>query len=314
MPSLTLSTPSFQSVCASYFQLCKPKVVSLIAFTALVGILLASNQDTQWGLALVALIGISLAAAAGAAVNHYVDARIDALMSRTKNRPLPSGALHPASALVFAGVLAAIAMYLLAVYVNLLTAWLTFFSMIGYAVVYTVFLKRRTPHNIVLGGAAGAMPPLLGWTAITGAVSTEAIVLFLIIFIWTPPHFWALAIKRRKEYAKADIPMLPVTHGVHFTKQQILIYTLMLFAISLLPFVIKMSGIIYLAGAVPIGFGFIWHAYQLYRASDDRLAGPTFGYSIYYLFLLFLFLLLDHYIGGYLRESLLLTPWQFKYL
>jgi len=289
----------------TYLALCKPKVVLLIVFTAIVGLLLASGSSPAWTTAVFAILGIGLAAAAGAAANHWVDRRIDAVMARTQNRPLPQHRISPLAVIVFALLLATLSMLLLATRVNGLTALLTFISMIGYAVIYTVFLKPATPYNIVLGGAAGATPPLLGWTAVTGQVHTEALLLFLIIFIWTPPHFWALAIKRRKEYAKAKIPMLPVTHGVAFTKLQILLYTIMLIAISVLPFFIEMSGLIYLAGALALGFGFLWHAVQLFREKGDTQAGPTFAYSIFYLSMLFGFLLVDHYVRIIVRAWLL---------
>ena len=279
----------------SYYELCKPNVVFLIAFTALAGMLLAVPGMPPLGTVAIALLGISLGSAAGATVNHVVDHRIDALMARTMNRPVVQGDVSQRSAVIFALLMGAISMILLVVYVNALTAILTFISMIGYAVIYTMYLKRSTPHNIVIGGAAGATPPLLGWTAITGEVNTEALLLFLIIFIWTPPHFWALAIKRRADYARADVPMLPLTHGVQFTKEHIVLYTLMLFAVTLMPFIIKMSGLIYLAGAVALGIGFIYHAVVLYREEEDDHAMKTFSYSILYLGLLFSFLLLDHY-------------------
>ncbi len=279
----------------SYFALCKPKVVSLIIFTAVVGMLLASPGAVNWVLVCYATLGIGLAASAGAAMNHWVDRRIDAIMYRTQNRPLPQSDISPASVVVFALALAAISIVLLVTKVNFLTAWLTFISMVGYAIIYTMFLKPATPYNIVWGGAAGAAPPLLGWVAITGEVHTEALLLFLIIFIWTPPHFWALAIKRREEYAKANVPMLPVTHGVAHTKLQILLYTILLVAVTVVPFFIKMSGLIYLSGALALGIGFLWHATKLYRQEGDEHAGPTFGFSIFYLSLLFGFLLLDHY-------------------
>ncbi len=279
----------------TYFALCKPKVVSLIVFTAVVGILLASAGDPPWARAFFAILGIGLAAGAGAAANHWIDRRIDALMARTQNRPLPQHKIKPASVVVFTLALATVSMLILVTQVNMLTAWLTFISMIGYAIIYTVFLKPNTPYNIVLGGAAGATPPLLGWTAVTGEVHTEALLLFLIIFVWTPPHFWALAIKRREEYSKAKVPMLPVTHGVAFTKQLILFYTVMLVVISVVPFFIEMSGLIYLCGAISLGVGFIWYAFRLFMEEGDSHAGPTFGYSIFYLSMLFGFLLLDHY-------------------
>jgi protoheme IX farnesyltransferase len=227
-------------------------------------------------------------------------------MERTRDRPLASGDLSQGKALVFALSIGALGILMLVVFVNLLTAILTFFSLVGYALIYTMYLKRATPQNIVLGGAAGAAPPLLGWTAVTGHVETEALLLFLIIFIWTPPHFWALAIRRRKEYAKADIPMLPVTHGVEFTKLQILLYTILLFVVTMMPFVIQMSGLIYLAGAIALGVGFLFYAIKLYRDKEpDAIAMKTFGYSIFYLSLLFAFLLIDHYARLFIRGYLL---------
>lgn len=278
-----------------YLELCKPKVVALIAFTALVGMLLSTHGAVPLVPFLAGLAGISLAAASGAAINHWVDRRIDAVMARTSGRPLPSGDLQGGNALLFALVLGALAMGVLVTWVNTLTAILTFVALIGYAVIYTLFLKRNTPQNIVLGGAAGAAPPLLGWTAITGELAPEALLLFLIIFVWTPPHFWSLAIRRREEYAKAGIPMLPVTHGVAITKVQILLYTLLLVAVTLIPFVIQMSGLIYLAGALALGYGFLRHAWRFYREEGDSLAMKTFAYSIFYLSLLFAFFLADHY-------------------
>ncbi len=286
----------------SYYELCKPKVVYLIVFTGFVGMLLASPGGLPpLDILIAANLGIGLAAASGAALNHMIDQRIDALMHRTENRPLPSGRLDTLHVFFFAVSLGVLAMAILVAFVNDLTAFLTFIALIGYAVIYTVFLKRNTPQNIVLGGAAGAAPPLLGWAAVTGEVGTEALLLFLIIFVWTPPHFWALAIRRRKEYAKAKIPMLPVTHGVPFTKEQILLYTLLLFTVSLMPAVIQMSGLIYLSGAVALGIGFIYYAWRLYRDDSDALAMKTFGYSIFYLSLLFAFLLADHYVREFFR-------------
>lgn len=278
-----------------YYNLTKPKVVLLIIFTAVVGMLLAGIETVPLSQSLAAIAGIALASASGAAINHWVDQKIDVIMERTKNRPLPHGDLSSAQALIFALSLAAIAMVLLVVWVNNLTAILTFISLVGYAVIYTVFLKRATPQNIVLGGAAGAAPPLLGWTAITGTINTEAILLFLIIFIWTPPHFWALAIRRKDEYAKAGIPMLPVTHGVKYTKLLILLYSLMLLSVSLLPFIIKMSGLIYLVAAIILGVIFVIYAWKLYIDEKNEYAMKTFSYSILYLSLIFLFLLADHY-------------------
>ncbi|MFQ3188319.1 MAG: protoheme IX farnesyltransferase [Gammaproteobacteria bacterium] len=290
MTTLTMTTWS------QYYKLTKPKVVYLIVFTAMVGMLLAVDGAVPLDIFVFGLLGIGFAAASGAAINHVVDERIDQLMERTKDRPIASGDIGQGKALVFALSLGAIGIAMLLVFINVLTAILTFFSLVGYALIYTMYLKRATPQNIVLGGAAGAAPPLLGWTAVTGQVETEALLLFLIIFIWTPPHFWALAIRRREEYAKADIPMLPVTHGVYFTKIQILLYTILLFIVTLVPFLIQMSGLIYLAGAVSLGIGFLYYAIKLYRDDEPNvIAMKTFGYSIFYLSVLFGFLLLDHY-------------------
>ncbi len=300
MRSLTFATWS------QYYNLTKPKVVFLIVFTAMVGMLLAADGAVPINIFICGLLGIGLAAASGAAINHVVDEHIDRIMERTKNRPLVSGGLQQKNALIFALSLGVLGISILVVFVNLLTAVLTFFSLVGYALIYTMYLKRATPQNIVLGGAAGAAPPLLGWTAVTGSVETEALLLFLIIFIWTPPHFWALAIRRREEYAKADIPMLPVTHGVEFTKIQILLYTILLFIVTLMPFIIQMSGLIYLSGAIALGIGFLYYAIKLYRDKEPNvIAMKTFGYSIFYLSLLFGFLLADHYVRLIIREYFL---------
>jgi heme o synthase len=289
-----------------YWNLTKPKVVLLIVFTALVGMLLAADGALPLDILIFGLAGIGLSAASGAAINHVVDRHIDALMDRTRGRPLPTGGLDQVQALTFAIGIGFLGIALLVTFVNTLTAVLTFFSLVGYALVYTMYLKRATPQNIVLGGAAGAAPPLLGWTAVTGSVETEALLLFLIIFIWTPPHFWALAIRRKDEYAKAKIPMLPVTHGVDFTKIQILLYTILLFLVTLMPFLIQMSGLIYLAGAVSLGVGFIYYAVKLYLdKTPNKLAMKTFSYSILYLSLLFGFLLADHYVRLFIRAFVL---------
>jgi protoheme IX farnesyltransferase len=286
-----------------YYSLTKPKVVYLIVFTAMVGMLLAADGFPPLDIFVFGLLGIGLAAASGAAINHVVDEHIDRIMERTRNRPLVSGDLDQKSALIFALSIGALGISILVVFVNVLTAILTFFSLVGYALIYTMYLKRATPQNIVLGGAAGAAPPLLGWTAVTGSVQTEALLLFLIVFIWTPPHFWALAIRRRDEYARADIPMLPVTHGVDFTKIQILLYTILLFIVTLMPFLVQMSGLIYLSGAIALGIGFLFYAIKLYRAEQPNvIAMKTFGYSIYYLSLLFAFLLVDHYARVFIRN------------
>ena len=288
-----------------YLALCKPKVVLLILFTALVGMFLSTDGLVPFNAWFWGLNGIALAAAAGAALNHWVDAETDTQMERTHHRPLPGGRIGSRQAVAFALVLAALSMAVLLTFVNALTAALTFASMVGYAVIYSMFLKRSTPQNIVLGGAAGAAPPVLGWTAVTGEIHGEALLLFLIIFVWTPPHFWALAIKRVDEYAKAGVPMLPVAYGIAFTKLHILLYAVLLVVVTLMPFVVMMSGVIYLAGALALGLGFIWHAVKLYRAEGDRHAMKTFGYSIFYLSALFAFLLLDHYARIFIRAFFL---------
>jgi len=280
-----------------YLTLCKPKVVALIVFTAVVGMLLAVPGLVPLDLLLLGTVGIGLGAASGAAFNQVVDQRIDAVMARTRARPLPGGRLDAGAAAIFAAGLSLLSFLVLAIGVNLLTAVLTLASMVGYSVVYTMFLKRATPQNIVIGGAAGAMPPVLGWTAITGTLDPEALLLFLIIFAWTPPHFWALAIHRRDDYAKAGVPMLPVTHGVPFTRLHILLYTAILFAVSLLPFAAGMSGPLYLGGAVFLGVAFMGHALRLYF-DGDALGVPmrTFNFSIWYLAALFSVMVVDHYL------------------
>jgi heme o synthase len=282
---------------ADYFELTKPKVVSLIVFTAVVGMFLATPGLPPLAALVWGTLGIGLASGAAAAINHVLDARIDAEMARTRSRPLPQGNVSEALALSFAFVLGAGSMLILAVAVNALTAVLTFFSLIGYAVIYTVWLKRATPQNIVIGGAAGAAPPVLGWTAVTNSVDPNALLLFLIIFAWTPPHFWALAIARREEYMKAGIPMLPVAYGVEFTRLHILLYTILLCIVTLLPWLTGMSGLIYLAAAVVLGVIFTRHAIALRRSdAPAHLPMTVFRYSINYLMLLFAALLLDHYV------------------
>ncbi|HEX6928545.1 MAG TPA: heme o synthase [Gammaproteobacteria bacterium] len=284
-----------------YYELTKPRVVSLIAFTAIVGMLLAVPGMVPLDRFFFGLAGIWLAAASAAALNHLIDRRADAEMHRTRNRPLPTGHVKEHEVLVFALVLGGISMLMLWFLVNPLTAVLTFFSLIGYAVVYTVFLKRATPQNIVIGGAAGAAPPVLGWTAITGDISAEPLLLFLIVFVWTPPHFWALAIHRRDDYARVNIPMLPVTHGIPFTRLQIILYTILLVVVSLLPYLIGMSGLLYLAGALVLGGVFLYYSIAMRFKDDERLPMKTFGYSITYLAGIFLFLLVDHYLHFFLK-------------
>ena len=286
-----LSAPNWRD----YLELCKPRVVSLIIFTAIIGMLLSTPGLVPLDTLLIATFGIGLAAASAAALNHVADYRLDALMERTRHRPLPQGELNPRQALVFALVLGFLSMYLLIAFINVLTAALTFLSLIGYAVIYTMYLKHATPLNIVIGGAAGAAPPVLGWTAVTGTLDPHALLLFLIIFAWTPPHFWALAIYRRTEYAKAKIPMLPITHGTEFTRLQVLFYTLLLVAVTLLPFATFMCGTFYLIGAMVLNVGFLYYAIRMQFDSRDELAYATFKYSIVYLTALFLVLFIDHY-------------------
>ncbi len=279
-----------------YAALTKPRIVALMVFTAWVGMLLSADGAVGWPRIVFGLLGIALASASGAAFNHIIDRRIDGAMERTRHRPLPSGSVETAQALLFAATLGISAVVILAVGVNALTALLTAGAMIGYAVVYTAFLKRTTPQNVVWGGAAGAAPPLLGAVAVTGEITTQAILLFLIVFIWTPPHFWPLAIHRQEEYARVNLPMLPLTHGVRFTKSQVLIYTFMLLSVSLLPFASGLSGWFYLGAALPLGAGFIYHAFRFYRSDGDGHAMATFRYSIWYLFLLFAALIVDRYV------------------
>lgn len=282
----------------SIYELAKPKVVGLIVFTAFVGMLLASpagmiNGETVF----FALLGIALASAAGAAINHLLDERYDAVMDRTHNRPLPTARVNNREVLLVALSWAALSMGILVWQVNVLTAVLTFMALIGYAVIYTVYLKHSTPQNIVWGGAAGAAPPLLGWTAMTGQVTIEGLILFLIIFLWTPPHFWPLAIRRVDDYRRAGIPMLPVVKGIQHTKYQILLYTMVLVSVSLLPTTVGMSGLPYFFAAAILGVVYLMYAWRLYRDPENRLAMPTFGYSILYLMLLFAALLVDHYLS-----------------
>ncbi len=284
------------SLAGRYLMLCKPRVVYLIVFTAVVGMFLATPAWPPLNALVAGTLGIGLAASSAAAINHLLDQRIDAVMARTRNRPLPRGQLRPAQVLWFALILCVVSMILLLVWVNSLTAMLTFFSLVGYAIIYTVWLKRATPQNIVIGGAAGAAPPVLGWTAVTGSLDPNALILFLIIYAWTPPHFWALAIHRRRDYAAANIPMLPVTHGVQFTRWHILFYTILLVIVTILPYLTGMSGLPYLAGVTVLNIGFLWYALRMLSGKDERLPMQTFGYSIIYLMLLFAFLLVDHYL------------------
>jgi len=279
-----------------YYALTKPGVVQLLVFTAIVGMFLAVPGMVPWTALIAGSLGIGLAAAAGAVVNQILDQRIDAQMARTRNRPLPQGRISERDALAFAMGLGLAGLAVLVLFVNVLTAALTFASLIGYAVVYTVYLKRATPQNIVIGGAAGAAPPVLGWAAVTGTVDPHALLLFLIIFTWTPPHFWALAIARRSDYERADIPMLPVTHGVELTKSFVVYYTVLLLIVTVLPYLTGMTGMLYLFGALLLGGGFLYYALKLKFAPFEDSPMATFRYSIWYLMALFSFLLIDHYI------------------
>ena len=286
----------------AFYSLTKPRVVSLIVFTAVIGMFLAVGWDRLptaafWWTALAATVGIGLVAGSAAAVNCLVEQGIDAKMQRTRWRPLPRGELSALETVVFAGIVGGFGLWLLVHFVNALTMWLTLGTFVGYAILYTLVLKPLTPQNIVIGGASGAMPPVLGWAAVTGQVTTEALLLFLIIFAWTPPHFWSLALYRTEDYAKAGVPMLPVTHGSRYTRLQVLLYTLILFGVSLLPFAVRMSGWLYFAAAVALGAVYIGYAVRIFVRYSDALARSCFRYSIVYLAALFAALLIDHYLA-----------------
>ena len=290
-----LKLPNARSSFQNFLALCKPRVTLLIVFTAVIGMFLATPGMVPLSILLTATIGIGMASGAAAAFNHLVEQSIDAKMARTRARPLPTGQLTSTQTFMFSAIMASIGLAILYVYVNPLTMWLTLATFIGYAVIYTIFLKPATPLNIVIGGLSGAMPPALGWAAVTGNVSAEAWVLVLIIFAWTPPHFWALALYRREEYAKSGLPMLPVTHGEEYTRLQILLYTIILSAVTLLPFAMRMSGFIYLGAVLLLDGVFMVYAISLFRKYSDALAKSMFKFSILYLTLLFAALLLDHY-------------------
>ena len=290
------TTVSPQARWRDYLELCKPSVVALMMLTAVIGMFLATPGMVPWQVLVFGNLGIALCAASAAAVNHLVDRRIDAVMARTRARPMVRGAVDTRHAIAFAAVIGVAGMAILILLVNPLTAWLTLASLVGYAFIYTFWLKRATPQNIVIGGLAGAAPPLLGWTVVTNEVHGYALLLVLIIFAWTPPHFWALAIHRKEEYAKVEIPMLPVTHGEKHTALHVLLYTLILIAVTLLPFATGMSGPLYLLGAVVLGLGFLYWAVLLMVGKDPRVPMQTFWYSIIYLMALFVVMLLDHYI------------------
>ena len=278
-----------------YYEMCKPNVVILMLLTSLVGMFMAVPGMVPWPVLIWGNIGIAMVSGAAAVINHVIDRRIDGQMSRTHNRPVAKGKVKPVHALVFAGVLTAFGLGILFIFINPITAWLTLASSIGYAFIYTGYLKRATPQNIVIGGMAGAMPPLLGWAAVTGTVEPNALLLVLIIYAWTPPHFWALAIHRRDEYAKVEIPMLPVTHGLKFTGLQILLYTVLMIIATMLPYIVGMSGFIYVVGVTLLNLRFLYWAVLLYRGAYEKAAMKTFWYSIIYLMLLFVLLLVDHH-------------------
>jgi protoheme IX farnesyltransferase len=293
--SSSLAGQPLASRFSQFYQLTKPRVVSLIVFTAVIGMFLAVPGMVPLQALVAGTIGIALTAGAAAAFNCLVEQKIDAVMTRTSRRPLPRGQVTSLQTLVFAGIVGGAGLVVLYQWVNALTMWLTFATFIGYAIIYTVLLKPMTPQNIVIGGASGAMPPVLGWAAVTGEIAPEALLLFLIIFAWTPPHFWALALYRKLEYAKAGVPMLPVTHGDKFTRLHVLLYTVILTAVTLMPFVTHMSGAIYLVATLVLNAVFLWYAVRIYVAYSDRLARRTFRYSIFYLTALFAALLVDHY-------------------
>ncbi|MBV8658567.1 MAG: protoheme IX farnesyltransferase [Burkholderiales bacterium] len=294
--SLNKPGPSLAQQARDFAALAKPRVVLLIVFCAVIGMFLATPGLPRLVPVLAATIGIGLVAGAAAAINCLVEQKIDAVMARTRARPLPRGQLNNRQTLAFALVVGGTGLVLLYVWVNVLTMWLTLATFVGYAIIYTVLLKPNTPQNIVIGGASGAMPPLLGWAAITGTVSHDAMILFLIIFAWTPPHFWALALYRREEYARAGLPMLPVTHGELFTRLHVLLYTIILTAVTLLPVATRMSGAIYLVATLLLDGVFLLYAWRIWRNYSDALARATFRYSILYLSLLFAALLVDHYV------------------
>ena len=279
-----------------FLELCKPRVVALMLLTSLIGMLLATDGWVELHVLILGNLGIAMCAGAAAVINHVVDRSIDTKMARTFNRPVAQGRVQPRDAFIFSAIIGTLGFAVLAIFINVLTAWLTMLASVGYALIYTLFLKRATPQNIVIGGIAGAAPPLLGWTAVTGEVHGHALLLVLIIFAWTPPHFWALAIHRRAEYASVDIPMLPVTHGEQYTKLHVFLYTVMLLAVSLLPFATHMFGWLYLLGAVVLGLGYIYYVVVLWLAKKPSAGMDAFWYSIVYLMALFVIMLLDHYL------------------
>ena len=294
---MTITTVSSQrALWRDYLELTKPRVVALMIITTIVGMLLAVDGMVPLDILLLGNVGIALCAGSAAVVNHVVDQRIDTLMKRTKNRPVAQGRIEDWQAILFSLLLGVFGMAVLLIYINALTAWLTFGALIGYAFIYTMLLKRATPQNIVIGGLAGAAPPLLGWTAVTNSIDGHALLLVLIIFAWTPPHFWALAIARKEDYANAEIPMLPVTHGDRYTRLHILLYTIIMLIVTVLPWVTGMFGVFYLLGAICLGGGFLYWSIEILREKNPRAPMATFKYSILYLFSLFIIMLADHYI------------------
>jgi len=294
--STSLAGQPLASRLGQFYQLTKPRVVSLIVFTAVIGMFLSTPGMVPLQALIAGTLGIAFTAGAAAAINCLVEQRLDALMARTRYRPLPRGQVTSLQTLVFAGVVGGTGLVILYQWVNTLTMWLTLATFVGYAIVYTLVLKPLTPQNIVIGGASGAMPPVLGWTAVTGEIASDALILFLIIFAWTPPHFWALALYRKGDYARAGVPMLPVTHGDKFTRLHVLLYTVILVAVTLMPFVTRMSGAIYLGTVLALDAVFLYYAVRIYVGYSDRLAQRTFRYSIFYLTALFAALLVDHYV------------------
>ena len=294
--STSLASQPLASRLGQFYQLTKPRVVSLIVFTAVIGMFLSTPGMVPLQALIAGTLGIAFTAGAAAAINCLVEQRLDALMARTRYRPLPRGQVTSLQTLVFAGVVGGTGLVILYQWVNTLTMWLTLATFVGYAIVYTLVLKPLTPQNIVIGGASGAMPPVLGWTAVTGEIASDALILFLIIFAWTPPHFWALALYRKGDYARAGVPMLPVTHGDKFTRLHVLLYTVILVAVTLMPFVTRMSGAIYLGTVLALDAVFLYYAVRIYVGYSDRLAQRTFRYSIFYLTALFAALLVDHYV------------------
>ncbi len=294
--SRTLHSDGLQQAFCDYLELCKPKVVLLLILTSLIGMYMSVPGAVDWDIVIFGNLGIALCAGSAAAINHVVDNRIDAMMSRTHKRPLVNGRIGTVNAIIFSVLIGTLGLLLLVTFTNTLTAVLTFASLIGYAVIYTMFLKHATPQNIVIGGLAGASPPLLGWVAVTGSVDPHSLLLMLIIFAWTPPHFWALAIARIDDYAKADVPMLPVTHGIPYTRLSVLLYTVVLFVVSVLPFLTGLNGPLYLLSALILGGIFLYYAIALFCSQDRKIPMATFRYSIVYLMLLFIFMLIDHQI------------------